>query len=58
LYGGQPRARRDLYHAALVVTVDGVRWTIESAPSPNPDEASRGVVATGPVGSRALGVGT
>jgi hypothetical protein len=49
------RARCDLYHAALVVDVDGERYAIEIAPSPNGDEASRGVVATGPVGSRWLG---
>jgi hypothetical protein len=45
------RPRRDLYHAAL--TVDG--HAIEVAPSPDADEASRGVVATGAVGSRLLG---
>jgi hypothetical protein len=51
----QGRTRSDLYHAALVITVDGVRYTVEVAPSPDADEASRGVVATGPVGSRWLG---
>ena len=45
------RRPRDLYHAALVV--DG--HAIEIAPSPDPRTASRGVVATGPVGSRWLG---
>lgn len=45
------RERCDLYHAALVID----RCTIEVAPSPNADEASRGVVATGAVGSRHLG---
>jgi hypothetical protein len=50
----QRRTRCDLYHAALVIDVDGVRYTIEVAPSPDPDEASRGVVAMGPVGSRWL----
>jgi hypothetical protein len=45
------RRRCDLYHAALVV--DG--YTIEIAPSPDADEQSRGVVATGAVGSRLLG---
>jgi hypothetical protein len=44
-----------LYHAALVVESDGHRFTIEIAPSPNADEASRGVVATGAVGSRHIG---
>ena len=45
------RPRRDLYHSALVVTLDGERWTIELAPSPGAAEASRGVVATGAVGA-------
>jgi hypothetical protein len=49
------RPRRDLYHAALVAELDGERWTVEIAPSPNADEAGRGVVATGPVGSRRAG---
>jgi hypothetical protein len=51
----QRRQRCDLYHAALVVELDGDRFTIEIAPSPNADEAGRGVVATGAVGSRCLG---
>jgi hypothetical protein len=51
----QHRPRCDLYHAALVVELDGDRYTIELAPSPNADEASRGVVATGAVGSRQAG---
>jgi hypothetical protein len=45
------RSRCELYHAALVVDSGGDRYTIEIAPSPNRDEASRGVVATGAVGS-------
>ena len=45
------RPRLDLYHSALVVTLDGEEHAIEVAPSPNADEASRGVVGTGPVGS-------
>jgi len=49
------RQRCDLYHAALVVALDGDRYTIEIAPSPDADEASRGVVATGAVGSRYAG---
>jgi hypothetical protein len=48
------RPRCDLYHAALVVELDSDPYTIEVAPSPNADEASRGVVSTGPVGSRHL----
>ena len=51
----QRRSRCDLYHAALVIELDGDRYTIELAPSPDADEASRGVVATGAVGSRHLG---
>jgi hypothetical protein len=49
------RQRCDLYHAALVVQLEGDRYTIEVAPSPDADEASRGVVATGAVGSRYVG---
>jgi hypothetical protein len=49
------RRRCDLYHAALVVELKGDRYTIEIAPSPDADEASRGVVATGAVGSRFAG---
>jgi len=48
------RPRADLYHAALVVQSDA-RYTIEIAPSPDADEASRGVVATGAVGTRWAG---
>jgi hypothetical protein len=51
----QHRQRCDLYHAALVVGLDFDRYTIEVAPSPDADEASRGVVATGAVGSRYVG---
>jgi hypothetical protein len=51
----QHRARCDLYHAALIVELDGDRYAVEIAPSPNADEASRGVVATGAVGSRFAG---
>jgi hypothetical protein len=49
------RQRRDIYHAALVVELDGDRYTIELAPSPDSDGTSRGVVATGAVGSRHAG---
>jgi hypothetical protein len=49
------RPRCDLYHAGLVVELNGDRWAIELAPSPDADQASRGVVATGAVGSRHLG---
>ena len=49
------RERSDLYHAALVVEVDGDRHTIELTPSPDDDGARRGVVATGAVGARWAG---
>jgi hypothetical protein len=49
------RQRCDLYHAALVVELGADRYTIEVAPSPSADEASRGVVGTGAVGSRYAG---
>ena len=52
----QRRPRCDLYHSALVVATDGDRYAIEIAPSPDADEAGRGVVATGAVGSRHLGL--
>jgi len=51
----QHRRRYDLYHAALTVELDDDRYTIEIAPSPDADETSRGVVATGAVGSRYIG---
>jgi len=51
----QHRGRCDLYHAALVVELEGDRYTIEVAPSWDADEASRGAVATGPVGRRYVG---
>jgi hypothetical protein len=49
------RSRCDLYHAALVVQCDGDEYAIEVAPSPDADEAGRGVAGTGAVGSRHLG---
>jgi hypothetical protein len=49
------RPRCDLYHAALIVHVDGERYTIELAPAWGADAASGGVVCTGAVGSRRLG---
>jgi hypothetical protein len=53
--GRQHRQRCDLYHSALVVELDDERYTIEVAPSPDADEASRGVAGTGAVGSRYAG---
>jgi hypothetical protein len=49
------RQRCDLYHAALIVELEGERYTIEIAPTPNADKASRGVIATGAVGSSLIG---
>jgi hypothetical protein len=49
------RPRRDLYHAALIVRVDGKPYAIELAPAWGTSDASRGVVSTGAVGSRNLG---
>lgn len=49
------RAPRDLYHAALEVRLDGVRYVIEMAPVWDRAEPDRGVVRTGPVGIRWLG---
>ena len=54
VYEALHRSRRPLYHAALVVELDGARYAVELAPSPDEDHASRGVVATGAVGSRRL----
>ena len=51
----QHRQRRDLYHSALLVELAGDRYAIEIAPSPDAAEESRGVVATGAVGSRHAG---
>jgi hypothetical protein len=50
---GRPRC--DLYHAAMMVDLGREHFTIELAPSPDAREASRGVVATGPVGARWAG---
>jgi hypothetical protein len=49
------RERCDLYHAALVIELGRDHYAIEVAPSWDADLASRGVVATGAVGSRYLG---
>ncbi len=45
----------DLYHAALEVHLGAERYVIEMAPAWDDQGASRGVVAEGPVGARALG---
>lgn len=49
------RPPSDLYHAALEVHTANGAVTIEQAPVPDGNSASRGVVASGPVGSRLLG---
>lgn len=51
----QHRDRFDLYHAAVEVHLDGVRYVIESAPAWDRANPDRGVVAEGPVGTRWLG---
>lgn len=48
------RPRRDLFHSALEVHLDGVTTAIEMAPVWT-KRGERGVVAEGPVGLRALG---
>jgi hypothetical protein len=48
------RPRRDLYHSALIVTVPAGEFVIEQAwPIPSGDKGRRGVVAEGPVATRA-----
>jgi hypothetical protein len=49
------RDRCDLYHSALEVHVPDGRFVIEQAPIRPSDGAERGVVAQGPVGTRAAG---
>ena len=49
------RSRRDLYHSALRVQVDGATFVIEQTPVPDLDGERRGVVAQGAVGARWAG---
>lgn len=50
------RTRRDLYHSALIVTLDGGdRYAIEQAPISDGRGAERGVVLEGRVGARRAG---
>ena len=50
------RRPSDLYHSALVITVQTGVFVIEQAwPIPSGDKDSRGVVAEGPVGTRRAG---
>jgi len=51
----QSRERRALFHAALVVHLDGERYAIEMGPVWGNAETDRGVVGEGPVGLRWLG---
>ena len=51
----QHRERHDLYHSALEVELAGDRHVIEQGPVWNMQEANRGVVCEGPVGSPWLG---
>ena len=50
---GQRRARRALYHSALIATTDAGRTVVEMAPVPDASgRSARGVVGEGPVGLR------
>jgi hypothetical protein len=53
--GLQRRQPCDLYHSALEVRVPEGRFVIEQAPIRRSDGVERGVVAEGPVGTRAAG---
>ena len=53
--GVQRRPRFDLYHAALQVELPEGRYVIEQTPVPDRSGRQRGVVASGPVGSRWAG---
>jgi len=45
----------DLYHSALVLVLRGARFVVEQGPAGAGSPGERGVVATGAVGTRALG---
>ena len=49
------RPALDLYHAALMVTLDGARTVVEQAPAWGSTSTERGVAVEGPVGLRMLG---
>lgn len=49
------RPRRELYHAALTVTVDNATYAVEMGPVWNVAAPDRGVATTGPVGAPWLG---
>ena len=52
--GAARRDRCDLYHSALEVRLDGIRFTIEMGPVWQSRAHGRDVVCEGPVGSRLL----
>ncbi len=49
------RTPADLYHSALVLRLDGIRYAVEMGPVWNVPDAERGVLVEGPVGARWLG---
>ena len=49
------RPRRDLYHSALQVELDGESFAVEQTPVPRLSDQERGVVASGAVGARWAG---
>lgn len=49
------RAPVDLYHCALVLRLDDIRYAVEMGPVWNVPDAERGVLVEGPVGVRGLG---
>jgi hypothetical protein len=51
----QRRRACDLYHSALIVTVQEGRFVIEQTPIPDDQGDRRGVVVEGPVGTRLAG---
>lgn len=51
----QRRGRLDLFHAGLLIFSNSERYAVEMTPVPSGAPEARGVVATGPVGSRLLG---
>lgn len=50
------REPKPLFHAGLEIVSDGERYTIEMVPAWAGPRGTRGVVRTGPVGLRALGI--
>jgi hypothetical protein len=49
------RPKRDIYHSALLIEMDGCCFAIEMTPIPDPRQSERGVVAEGSVGTRWAG---